>query len=348
MTFSFRWAAAIALIPFVLTACGGPSAKGGITESAERKGGFMGLAKTDSIVTTTPKAFAGADKVVIGSFVVGFATYKTNSAKAGGGLTGSGFGGKSTAKSTLTGIDHATMQSIADKAYAKFVSDLKSAGYKVENRAQLAEFADFKKTKSFPNPYEDSAGGIFGKASKTVYFSPSSFGGMKIFPGDVAGEMGGFAFANPAAGATAFAKETGIKVLNVSYLLDFANAESYGSYWTSSSNVNVGQGMTVVPEYSKIGLTGGDAGTFSTNNGMIRLGQPITSKREFATITDNTTGADRGIQIATNVITAIGGLGTNAKRDFTFTARKGDYTAAALDALNTGSGKLTDTMKSLK
>ena len=112
-----------------LAACvGGPSASNGVQKRAEAKSGFLGMQKTDAIVATTPAAFKNANNVVIGSFLVGFATYKTDSAKAGGGLTGNGFGGKSTAKSTLNGISDATMQAITDKAYNDFVASLKAKG----------------------------------------------------------------------------------------------------------------------------------------------------------------------------------------------------------------------------
>ena len=70
--------------------------------------------------------------------------------------------------------------------------------------------------------------------------------------------------------------------------------------------------------------------------------------REFATDADQTTGADRGMQMAANVIGIIGGVGTNAKRDYTFQARPADYASGAKEALLKANKTLTDRMKALK
>lgn len=340
----------ITALSLSLVACvGGPSASNGIQKGAEQKGGFMGLSKNDAVIVNTPAAFKNANTVVIGSFIVGFATYKTDSAKAGGGLMGNGMGGKSTAKSTLTGIDNATMQKITDKAYASFIASLKAKGYTIADRGQWTSYPDVAKIKATPSPHEDSSGGLFSVGSKTKYFSPSSLGAMRPFLGDI-GQPSGFSAlgANPTMAAAKFAKEKNVKVINAVYVLDFANADSYGGSWRSSSSVAVGQGVTVVPNASKIAIWGGDGGTFSTNNGLIALGQPITSEKSFASVSDSTTGADRASQTLANVIGVIGGVGTNAKRDYTFAARPSDYTFAANDALSQANLALTNKMANLK
>jgi hypothetical protein len=317
----------------LLSGClGGPSASSGVMQAPESKGGFMGLSKADDVKVMTPKAFAGVDRVVIGNFVVGFATYKTASAKAGGGLTGNGFGGKSTAKSALTGVDDATMQRITDAAYADFVASLEKQGYKIMDRAQLMNYADFKSTTSYPSPMEDSKGGIFGGKSVTKYFAPTSLGAIRSFA-DVPGYMGGFGFGNPMTGAAKFGKETGIKVISAVYVLDFANADAYGGWARSSSSITVGQGLTVVPDYTKISIIGGDAGTFSTANGSLTLGQPVMSDKTFAQVSDATSGAAKGVEVATNIVGILGGIGSNSSREYTFAANPADYQAGSVEAL---------------
>ncbi len=333
----------------LLSGCmGGASSTNAVTKGATQKSGFMGLSTNDPVMADTPAAFKAVNQVVIGNFTVGFATYKTESAKAGGGLLGNGMGGKSTAESTLVGIDDATMQKITDQAYAGFLADLKAKGYTVVDRAGLLQNPQFAKTKPSPSPYEDSKGGLFGASSKTRYFAPSSQGGLTPFIGDIGGLSPTFGFGGPLVGALDYAKKSGVKVLNVVYVLDFANAESYGGSFRSTSAITVGQGVTVVPGVSKVGLWGGDGGTFSTNNGTVKIGQPITSMKEFATVADSTSGADRGMEIAANVIGVIGGVGTNSSRDYTFTARPADYQSAASDALAQANAALTGKMASLK
>jgi len=332
-----------------LSACGGPSAKQGVVQGSKQKDGFMGLSTADEIKVTTAGAFKDTNRVVIGGFTVGFATYKTDSAKAGGGLTGNGFGGKSTAKSTLEGIDAATMQSITDKAYADFVADLKKQGVEVVDRSTVFNGSnDLASTKTTQSPYEDSTGGLFGKKSLTTYVAPSSFGGIRTFLGDIPGTTGMFGGGSMNGAAAKFAESSGTKVISVVYILDFANADSYGSYWSMSSNVTVGQGVTIVPNYSKLTLVGGQPGTFSMKQGSLVIGQPITSTHEFASVTDATSGASRATEIAANVVGVLGGVGTNAKRDFVFKARPADYNKAATESLSTANTKLAGTIGSLR
>jgi len=103
-----------------------------------------------------------------------------------------------------------------------------------------------------------------------------------------------------------------------------------------------------VPEGTRINLTGGEGGTFSTNNGKIALGQPVMSQTEFATVADSTTGVDQGMQIAANVIGVLGGIGTNSKKDFTFTADPAKYKAGAVEALNGATSALVGKAQSLR
>jgi hypothetical protein len=339
--------ASVLSMTLLVTACGGAQSTQSVTKGQERSGGLFGMVKSDEISVDGKAAFKGTEKVTIGSFLVGFAVIKTDSSKAGGGLMGSGFGGRSTAKSTLNGIDDATMQYITDQAYKQFVADLKARGFTVVDRSGLLANKSFAESKTYTNPHEETSG-IFGTNSQTKYFAPSSFDAMRIFMGDIQGVTGGFGFSNPAIGAMEYAKESGVKVLNVTYVIDFANADSYGSWATRSSSVKVGQGITVVPEFSRVGLTGGDAGSFSSANGNIRLGQPISSVREFATVESANSDAYKAAEVAVNVIGVLGGVGSNSTREFEFSARPKDYKEGAMDAIEQANVKFIDTMASLK
>ena len=70
-----------------------------------------------------PAAMNASKQVVVGSFVVAFLTERRDSAKAGGGLLGSGFGGKSSARSTLAGLTDADFQAATDAATIGFELD---------------------------------------------------------------------------------------------------------------------------------------------------------------------------------------------------------------------------------
>lgn len=337
-------------LSLMLGACvGGPSSSDSVMKGGERKGGILGLMTADDVKTETPAAFKGTKDVVIGAFTVGFLTQKTDSVKAGGGLTGNGFGGKSTAHSTLEGIDNALLQSITDAAYKQFVADLKAQGFNVVDRKTLLDNPDFAGTKDYDSPYEDTTGGIFSKGTITKYFAPSSYNGkMKIFAGDIPNFSGGFAFGNPMTAAATIADKGGPRILHAAYMIDFANSEGYGSWASMSSSIKVGQGLTVVPEGTKIGIVGGQAGTFSSKIGAVSLGQPVTSDRAFADVTDATSTASRTVETMTNVIGVFGGIGTNATRSYTFAAKPAAYKTAALDAWGDANKALMVKIGSLK
>ena len=323
-----------------LTACG-PSAIQGVSKAAEVSSGPFGMMKADAVKVDTASAFKNLDKVVVGSFTVGFATYKTASSK---GIKGGGTG----ARNTLVGIDGVTMQKITDEAYKSFVCDLKGKGYSVVDRSDLLANADFAGTKSYPNPYEDSSGGFFGEKSVTKYFAPSSFSDIKMFQGDIPGVTGGFAMANPVVGAAKYSSATGTKVLHVVYLLDFANnSNTTGGVMRWTNNVKMAQGLTVVPNASKIGVIS-DMGGMMSSNGSLAIGQPITSGKEFASIKDDTTDLHNGAEAVGNVISVLGGFGDSSSSDYTFTARPNDYRAAAMDAFHQANNALVDKMAGLK
>ncbi len=300
------------------------------------------MMKTDAVKVDSSSSFKNLDKVAIGSFTVGFATYKTASSK---GIKGGGMA----ARNTLAGVDDATMQKITDEAYKKFVSDLKAKGYNIADRSELMANSDFAGTKSYPNPYEDSAGGFFGAKSVTKYFAPTSFNGIKMFQGDIPGVMGGFATENPIAGAAKYSSATGTKVLHVVYLLDFANnSNTTGGVMRWTNNVKMAQGVTVVPDVSKIGLIA-DMGGMMSNNGSIALGQPVTSEKEFATVQDSTTDLHKTSETAVNVLNALtGAAGGSSSSDYTFTARPNDYKVAAMDAFQQANAELVGKMADLK
>lgn len=334
-------------VAVMLASCGGTSMATGVTKRAEAKDGYFGLVKVADIKTQTPAAFKGKNKVVIGVFAVGFDVEKADSNKAGGGLMGNGFGGKSSAYSKLTGVDNATFAAITEAAYKDFVAKLKAAGYDVVPSEQLLASATFAKAATYDNPYIASSGGILTAKNETRYFTPAEFGKNRSLQMDLGSVTGGFAFANGGMAAATYAQESGIPVLSVSYRVDYANTDGHGSKWSMSSSIQLGQGLTL-EEGGKVSIIGGQMSSFSSNIGNVSLGQPITSEKEFATVVDSTTGTDKGLQVAANVIGVIGGVGTNSKRNYTVEANEAKYKAGAMDVLSQANGALVGKMQSLR
>ena len=318
----FKNGIVFALCGVIVAGCT-PSSTTGVVRSRANSSGPFGMFSPDAVTVATPAAFKGLGKVVVGSFIVGFSTYDTASASSGA------YG--NAAKNTLVGVDSTVMQRVVDTAYADLIANLKAQGYTVVDRAELAANPGFAATKSYPNPYEDSSGGLFGNRSKISYVSPSGFGGTRIYQGDIAMTLGGFGMDNPGVATGNYAEATGTRVIHAVYVLGFVNAAS-GMRLTKM--VEVGQGITAKPNVTKLGIIGRTGGVFASENGTVTLGQPITSDREFATIGKTTTDGAVAAEVAVNVLTSLMGAGSSTARDFAFTARPADYIAAATDALN--------------
>ena len=332
----------LAVLPLLVALAGCvPSAATNVVQASERSSGPFGLVTVADIKVDTGAAFKGLDKVAIGSFTMGFATFKIASAKEGKGGTA--------ARNTLEGVDDATMQAVTDAAYKSFLASLQANGYTIVDRGELMANADFGGTKSYPSPYEDSSGGLLQAKNVTRYFAPTGFDGIKFFMGDLPNVMGGFATNNPTVGAAKYAAATGTKVLHVVYTLDFANnTNTTGGVLRLTTTVKMAQGLTVVPELSKIAVTADQGGLLATGNGSVTLGQPITSTKDFATVDNSTSGADIGAQAAVNVLSVMVGTGVTQRRDFTFTARPDDYKLASLDAFEQANSALVNKMASLR
>ena len=76
--------------------------------------------EAEAIKVNSAKNLAGTQRVVIGQFSIGFIIERKDSARAGGGLMGNGFGGRSTVRSTLGGYTPEELQQATNSAYDVF------------------------------------------------------------------------------------------------------------------------------------------------------------------------------------------------------------------------------------
>lgn len=298
---------------------------------------MFGLSKESDVKVDNEKAFKDAEKVVVGSFKLGFFTEKKASSKAG-----RGFGGRSSANVDLIGINDSLRQEITNAAYNDFLSQLKAKGYKVVDRKDLLADKDFKDAKTYDFPYDDG---------DIKYFSPASIGNKSyFFMGESMDFTGGFGFGNPIMASVNYADKSGVKVISALYVIDFVNAEGSGnSSWASTSALSVGQGISVT-NGSKLVLVGGmGGGTFGPNpNGNITLGQPIYSMKEFGTIKSTSSDAYKAAETALNIATALMGAGTNQTRSFEITANPSKFKAATLEAVKDANSAIFGKMSNLK
>ncbi len=293
----------------------------------------------DPVKVTTAGAIKGTQKVVIGQFTVGFLTERKDSAKAGGGLMGGGFGGRSTTRSTLVGVGAAEFQAIADAAYEDLVAKLTAGGFEVVDRAEFAAHPAYAKAKSMASPYEATT--ITGRddKAKVQFVSAAKTAPLRMYPTDVAasgfGAMGMIMAGNQVAmGASDYAKASGVRVVNAIYYVDFADSDEYGGWFRSSSAVKVKGSLAMLPDQTRLSVVGPNYKT-----GTLALANPVAVGGDFFDAANTTTGAQKASQTIANVIGILGGVGTNSSKRMSFTARSDTFvpgaTQAAMDANTT-------------
>lgn len=321
----------------LLSACA-VKATDGATKAEEVSGGLFGLAKADAFEVDTAGAFKAKQEVIIGGFQVNFLKEKRASNKAGGGLLGGGFGGKSSANMDLVGVKEAQFVAITEAAYADFQKQLSAQGYRVADRSQLISHEDFSDVSSTPSPKREESS-FFGADVTQTSVAPKAIG--KLYGG-------GFGFSNYLAASAEFAEEQKTPVLFVTYTIDFANkAGGHGGWASTTSSLEVGQGISVAAG-SGVQLIGGQMSTFSSAVGSVKLGQPISSTETFAEVISTTSDAEAGLETAVNVVGMLGGIGTNQSRSFDVKADPAKYQAVTTKTLAEANAALVKKMAELR
>lgn len=302
----------------------------------------------EPVKATSAGNLRGTQKVTIGQFTIGFLLERKDSTKAGGGLTGSGFGGRSTVRSTLAGYTRAELQQVADAAYADFTARLVAAGFEVADRAPLASYPALARQAGEPGPKEMTTVTGRDDKAKVLFVSATQTAPLRLMPGDVMasgfGAMGLIMSGNQVMNAlTAYAKDSGTRVVNVIYYIDFADAEEYGGWFRSSSAVNVRGSLAMLPDQSKLTVIGPNY-----KSGSLALANPVAVGGDFFERADTQSGAEKAGNRIGNVIGLLGGVGTNSSQKFTFTARPGAYAAAAAQAAAEANGVLAQGLAGLR
>lgn len=301
-------------IVLLVAGCGVAAKQGGGMAPAKNTG-FFGSEKA-AIDVTDSSSFKGKNDVIIGAFRVGYITYNKVGHKTGGGMLG-GSGGSAKAKSTLLGINEATMQKITDAAYADFVSTLKANGYNVLDRSKLTELSEYKKMSTAASPYKTDIG-----SADVTYLAPA---GLPI-------RSNGMSFSTFKAPDTSLpyaAQKAGAAVLDVDYVVNFVQGDGAGY---SVATVEVGQGISV-DVGSGATFYGGKPTMTGMDVGSIKLGQAAYSTEEFATVADTSSDVGQALGVAANVFSYALGGGGSVVKSYEFTADPAKYSAIATKVL---------------
>ena len=307
----------------------------------------------EPVKITGPAHAKGVNTVAIGAFNVGFIFESTDQKAATGGLMGA-FGGTTKAKSELVGVTPAMMQSIADAAYADFVGQLSAQGYSVQQSDTLFAHAALAKTKSQDVPLELSVQLEKGSKGKATYYKPSALPSLLMIPGDYSGGGGfggigmnmsvgqaGMALAN-------YARDSGIGVIDVTYLIDFSNQKRPGAF-SFGGGIEVNSGLSVTADYSRLTLIAPNG-----KQSIITVKSPVAVAGEFVERSDASTGTEKAVQSTANVV---GGLAAAASiglprfgktRKFAFTAKPGNYEEGAAKAASLANAMLIGRLGALR
>lgn len=208
----------------------------------------------------------GAKRVAVPGYRVIFTTRTKVVARAEDWLGGVGGGSSSGAKATmevvLGNVDFATLQAIADAAYADFIDDLKSSGIEVVPLETITASAAFQKMKMTVNsadkPYTKSS-----RDRKTDYLvvSPTAIPlWFTNFDGDVSDQ--GMGQANIRA-ITTMARELDALVLFPLMHVDFASVGGSGGKFARRASVTAKAVIYANPAYTLFYLANEKGGAFA-------------------------------------------------------------------------------------
>ena len=192
-----------------------------------------------------------------------------------------------------------------------------------------------------------------GSKGKAAYYKPTALPSLLMIPGDFMGSgmssMGMNMAAGQAIGALAnYAKEAGVGVVDVVYLIDFSNQKRAGAF-SFGGGIEVNSGLSVTADYSRITLIAP-----SGKQSVITVQQPVVVEGEFIEKADASSGADKALQSTANVagglaaVAGLGGLGFGKTRKFEFTAKAGAYEAGAAKAASLASEMLIGRLGTLR
>ncbi len=298
-----------------------------------------------------PSNAKGVTTVAIGAFNVGFIFESIDQTQKTGGLMGA-FGGTTKAKSELLGVTPAMMQAITDAAYADFVKQLEGRGYAVQPPTNLFGHAALAKTKAREAPLDINIALEKGSKGKATYYKPSALPSQLMIPGDFTGSGMSSMGINMAAGQAGmalanYAKQAGVGVVDVVYLIDFSDQKRPGFF--SFKGLEVNSGLSVAADYSRM--------TLIAPNGkhmVIAVKAPVGVEGDFIERSDASTGTEKAVQSTANVaggLAAAAGIGLprfGKTRKFQFAAKPGNYEEGAAKAASLANELLTGRLGALR
>lgn len=306
----------------------------------------------DPVKITGGAAVKGANQVVVGAFNIGFIFESVDQTKATGGLIGA-FGGATRAKSKLVGVTPEMMQAITDAAYADFLGKLTAQGFALQSPETLFSHATMANPHAQHFPFDVNLTLDKGSKGKVTYYKPTALPLLVMIGGDfISTGLGniGIMMSSGQAGAamSTFANQTGVSVIDVTYLVDFSNQQRPGAF--SMRGIEVNSGISVAADYSRMSLIAphGKTATFT-------VGTPVAVEGDFITRRGTTSGTSKGVQAAANVASGVaaglfggGGMMFGKSREFEFDANPVGYPQGVQQAASLADDRLLAQLVALR
>jgi len=292
--------------------------------------GFGRKDKNATVRIVNGKPLKGKSTIALGAFRVAFKMHDQVVSIARGALSGNG-GSSVTDDTTLSGVDHALMQKIADQVYADFLSQAKAKGYSIVDSAALA--ASSPEYKALPT---------------TASFTEGPFGEFVIPAGQTSPVLGADDYKQERHGAQTFTsgfKGIGVgmaktaandvfgkvgspdtAVLAVTIVVNYATYKGTQSQWGGTSSATVDFGATIEgtdPYGMGTGIRAWDAKTCGMCMAQANMTGNVHSSESIGT-----TEKRDALGVSGNVSNAIGalmGTGVGKHKAFTLTADPAAY-----------------------
>jgi hypothetical protein len=162
----------IAIAALALSSASSPASAQQTVNGVTMQRGFLGQrVSPEEMAVIGSGSFKGARKVAITVFNVAFPDENHLVAKTSGHAGGFSSSAKADLRTTMTGVDRATRQRIADYAYKTFVAQLTAAGYEVVDTAELIRLApEYATWTAEPNFSQGRFGTYVAPTGRSLYW----------------------------------------------------------------------------------------------------------------------------------------------------------------------------------
>lgn len=263
-------------------------------------------------------ALNNAKRVAIANFRVEFAV--ENSGKAQSSSSAGWTSSKSVIK--LVGVDDVTRQAIADRLYDKLVADLTEAGVEVVPYETLSANERYKSMEPILRRALEPVG---MQAGKSVFVG--AHGMPYYFTNDdhhlgLGTALGGFSTVQPQNIEPRIAETLDATVLRATIAVKFAEMDTKGGMFHTSSSVKTNEALALVPEQTSFLFVTPDSG-----KAKVALVKTVNMPGDAITLRDTTTKGEKTAQAIGNALTGLMGGGIRNERHYEAVAQPDAYLA---------------------